>query len=95
MARGTDGTILHYTAVRLRVNGQGNLRMRLIPMGGVGPVTLPVHAMSSVVPKDPTILTNMRDQHAQLEIKTTAINEVFTINKIMIFVKPSGNGYPQ
>lgn len=51
--------------------------------------------MSALTNREPTVLANFIDQRAQLEGKTTLINETFNISKITIFVKPVATGYPQ
>jgi hypothetical protein len=51
--------------------------------------------MQAATNKEPVVLSNFTDQRVQLELKTTELNEVFNISKIVIFAKPVATGYPQ
>ena len=44
---------------------------------------------------EPVSLANFTDQRAQIEFKTTEINETFSISRMVIFVRPTATGYPQ
>ena len=87
--------INHYGAVRMRVVGSGNLRMKLLSLDEVKSVTLVPFIMEDPAWKEPTRLANFTQQRAQLEISTTNINDYFTISKIVIFVKPTATSYPE
>jgi hypothetical protein len=89
-----EGGVIHYGAVRLRVNGSGNLQMRLISLDEVKERVLVPIAMSTLTNKEPNRLTNFTQQRAQLEIKTTEMDEVFNISKIVIFIKPVATSFP-
>lgn len=89
------GEVVHFGAVRFRVNGAGNLRTFLSSMDDVSLQTLVPYIMALTTKREPTILANFSEQRARLELGTTAIDEVFTISKIVIFVKPIFSGYPQ
>jgi hypothetical protein len=90
-----NGEIIHFGAARLRVTGSGNLRCSLHSLDDVSNLTLPVIAMSAATDKEPVILANFNNQRGCFEFKTTAIDETFRIDKIMIFVKATASGYPQ
>lgn len=94
MARGSVGKILHAVAVRMRVVGSGNLQIFLRSLDDVRNVQLTSHPMATTTNIEPTILANFQEQRIQLELKTTLINEIFTISRIVIFVKPVAEGYP-
>lgn len=89
-------SLTHFGAVRLRVNGVGNLKLTLIPLGTDDPpqslVDIP---MSNTTGRWPNQLANMIQQKAQLELRTTEIDEVFQLNQIIFFVKEVATGYPQ
>ncbi len=89
------GEILHYTAVRYRLNGSGNLQTFLRSLDNINNIQLIDIIMSALTNREPTILSNFIDQRAQIEIKTTLIDETFTISKMMIFVKPIASEYPR
>ena len=86
----------HFGAVRLRVLGAGNLKLKLIPLGTDNPphdlVDIPMNQVTGVYPNQ---LANMIHQKAQLEIKTTEIDEVFLLKQIIFYVKVVATGYPR
>lgn len=93
MAKGT-GDIIHAVATRIRVVGSGNLQLYLRSLDNVRNVQLANITMASTTNKEPITLANFKEQRIQLELKTTLIDETFTISKIVIFVKPVAEGYP-
>ena len=86
--------INHFNAVRFHITGSGNLRLKLIS-SGVEEITLTSLVMSSITNKFPTVNTNFLQYHAQLEVKTTEIDEVFVIKEMHIYVKPTFTSSPQ
>jgi hypothetical protein len=88
------GEILHTVGVRYRVTGSGNLQTFLRSLDDVRNVQLANISMSATTNREPTILANFQEQRVQLELKTTVMNEVFTISKIVLFVKPVAETYP-
>ena len=84
----------HFNTVRFRVKGSGNLQLALRSLDNIRSTSLTAIIMASSTNREPTRLCNFIEQRAQLEIKTTAINETFTISKIIIFVKPFATEYP-
>lgn len=95
MAKTGEGLINHYGLVRLRLTGSGNLRMRLLSLDEVRQRVLSPIAMVDPAYKEPTRLSNFTQQRAQLEIKTTAINETFKVSKVVVFIKQVAASYPQ
>ena len=90
----------HFNAIRLRVLGIGNLKLNLLSLPNysgdpVTTLTLTPVVMSTSTAIQPTVLSNFVGQRAQLELTTTELNEVFKINRIIIFVRPIASGYPQ
>lgn len=86
--------ISHFTAVRIRVVGTGKLRMRMLSMDEVVEQTLVPFTMIGQTNIQPTRLCNFTQQRAQLEIKTTAKDEIFKINRIILFAKEVFTSYP-
>ena len=87
-------SICHCTAIRLRATGTGNLQASLRSLDDVRTSALtqiPLAAANRVLP---IRLANFEEQYMQLELATTVIDEVVTINKIAIFLKPVANEYP-
>lgn len=85
--------ILHFGGVRIRVNGTGYLRMRFLSLDNIDTQTLVPFTMATLPGKQPTRLANFISQRGMLEISTTAIDEVFRINKIILFSKPLWTSY--
>lgn len=93
--QGLAGEILHAAAVRLRVTGSGNLNLYLRSLDNVRNVQLTNIPMSATTNREPTVIANFQEQRIQLELGTTEIDETFTISRIVVFVKPIAEGYPQ
>lgn len=89
------GELLHFNATRMRLNGSGNLLQFLRSLDNVRWIQLPTITMATLTNREPTVITNLIEQRAQLEVRTTGINEVFSISKIMVYVKPTATGYVQ
>lgn len=87
--------IVHFGAVRIRVTGTGDLKMKLISLGDVHEKVLADSVMSDPAYKLINVWTNFNQQRARLRVETTEIDEVFSINKIILYVKPVATGYPQ
>lgn len=92
---GGEGYISHYEAVRLRVRGEGLLRMRWYSMDDVKTKILAPLTMIASTNKELVRKTNFQQQRAKLEIKTSAIDEHFLISKIVVYAKPVAESYPQ
>lgn len=90
----TEGSVLHFGAVRFRLRGSGVLRSELRSLDDAVTVALPNIQMASTTAKEPTVLAHMNQQRAYLHIETTDINETLDISKIVIFVKPVFTGLP-
>lgn len=90
-----EETVNHYGAVRLRAVGSAALKLILYSLDEVKQF----HAKDLTIKSKNNIelnrLTNFTQQRAKLEIRTTEINEVLQINKVIIFVKPVAKSYPE
>ena len=90
--------INHYNAIRVRVKGTGDLRLRLLSLPDNNEVQreqiLTPIDMDNIGRNIPTVLANFKEHAAQLEIKTTEIDEQFVINRIIIYVLPTETSYP-
>jgi hypothetical protein len=86
--------ILHFGSIKLRVNGTGNLMPTLYSLDDSANQILVSMVMSTSPGKEPVRLSNFLAQRASLELKTTVINEIFRINRIILFVKPIYSSYP-
>lgn len=90
-----EGSVLHFGSVRFRITGQGNFLSQLVSLDDVVSVDLPDLTMEAATAKEPLLLTNFVQQRACLVGKTEGINEVFSVSKIVIFVRPIQSGYAQ
>lgn len=84
----------HFNAVRLRLQGTGNLKMKLWSMDDMRSVdiaALPMHLTTNIQPTRPS---NIIEQRVAFEFKTTEINEYLKINRIILFARQFGTEYP-
>lgn len=89
-----DEGICHYNAVRIRVVGSGVLQMAFFSLdNAINEVIAPV-IMSNTSGIEPRSLANFITQRAFLELKTTEIDEIFNVNRIVVFAKPLWSEYP-
>lgn len=86
--------ILHTTMVRLRVTGVGNLKMKFYSLDNTREYDLGNMNLSLSPGRDLDRLCNVIEQRAFFEIKTTEINEVFRINRIIVYARPFASQYP-
>lgn len=91
----TEGLIHHFGAIRFRVKGSGNLKLRLLSLDEVYQNILVPLVITSLTNKELNRLSNFTQQRAKLEIKTEEINEYFEISKIVIYVTPVATNYPE
>ena len=96
LSEGSSGeNITHFAAIRVRVNGAANLQVKVFSYDDVRSKTLVAIPVIQQNRKILTRLVNFSEQRASFELKTTAIDEVFRINRITIFGKEVFTGYPQ
>lgn len=84
----------HVVAVRLRVKGSGSLQLSLQDLDNVRTVTIFPITMQALTRIEPLRQTNFQSQRIRLTGTTTAIDENFSINRIVIFAKPVAMDYP-
>ncbi len=95
LSEGSSGeSISHFAAIRVRVVGTGSLQMTVYSLDDVKSKTLVALTMSAASRIIPTRLVNFMEQRASFELKTTAIDEKFRINRIVIFSKEVYSSYP-
>lgn len=92
--RSMGENIQHFTAVRMRLTGQGNLDMTLQSTDDVNIQTLVPFAMAVVTNIQPTRLANFVEQRASLRLSTDLINEYFIINRIILYQREYGSSFP-
>lgn len=86
--------IMHFTAIRLRVTGTGNLLPTLFSLDDIITQTLIAIPITPTSSKHLTRLCNMQTDKIAIELKTTVINEVFHVNRIILFAKEVFAEYP-
>lgn len=87
-------SISHFAAIRVRVNGTGNLKMSVYSLDDIKSKTLVPFVMTPLTRIIPTRLVNFMEQRAAFELMTTEIDEYFRINRIIIFSKETFTSYP-
>lgn len=84
----------HVVGVRLRVTGNGNLRMNVSDLDTTQTVGITPLVMAAATRIEPTKLTNFQSQRIRLQGGTYEINEWFWIRRIIFFAKPVVVEYP-
>lgn len=85
--------IQHFGAIRLRVNGTGNLKPKFLSLDDVRTLDLVPIIMATLTDREPTRLANFMSQRARLRLGTTEKDEIFKINRVIIFVKETYSEY--
>ena len=86
--------IVHFTGIRLRVNGTGNMRPTMYSLDRVLTLTLVPIPMLETTDRQLLRLANFQSQRMSLELKTTEINERFRINRVIIFAREVFTDFP-
>lgn len=86
--------ILHFGAVRLRINGSGKLNMKLITTDDAESTTLLPLTIEESTSRQPTRLCNFLTQRAKLELSTDGYDDFMNVNRIIIYIKPTYTSYP-
>ena len=92
---GSPSYLIHFGAVRLRINGSGNLKILLKSFDDVNIYYLTDLVLATTTNREALILSNYIDQRGRLHIELTEINESFNVSKIVVFTKVVATGYPQ
>ena len=87
--------LVHFGAVRMRVTGSGNLKSTIYSQDEVRAVTVAPIAMEETTDKQPTRPTSLIAERAMYKIYTDMKDEVFFIQRIIIYSKPIYSGYPE
>jgi len=87
-------SISHFAAIRVRVNGTGNLKMQVFSLDDVRTKQLVPFVMQVQARIIPTRIVNFMEQRASFQLQTTELGERFRINRIVIFTKAIFTSYP-
>lgn len=94
MPKKSSGQILHFGAVTYRVKGTGNLFSTLRSLQNADNVILNQLVLRQITDRELTVLSNFNKQRAQLDVRTFVFDEVFELNKIIIWTRPTSTSYP-
>ena len=87
-------SISHFAAIRIRINGNGSLRMTVFSLDDVRSKELVPFIMATTTRIIPTRLVNFMEQRACFELKTTERGEKFRINRIIVFMRETFSSHP-
>ena len=90
----SQDNIVHYTSVRMRILGSGQLEMTMFSQDDIFSSTLAPFNMNATTNIRPNRLMNFQHQRAYLRGRTDTINEWFKINKIVFYAKEVFVDYP-
>lgn len=94
-SQGSSGEFInHFTGIRVRVAGTGVLRPTMHGQDSVTSSVLPTITMATTNRFSNFVLANVVEQRVGLELKTTAIDETFTIHRIVLFARPMATMTP-
>ena len=94
-SEGSGGeNIQHFSTVRLRVTGQGSLKMVVHSLDFMRFKTLTPLALESRSRIQPNRIVNFVEQRACFEFQVTDIDEYFRINRIVVFMKEIYTSHP-
>lgn len=95
VSQGSSGeNISHFTGIRMRVLGSGQLDMTLYSLSEVESQELVPFTMANPNSREPFRLCNFNQQRCTLRIGTDAIDEQFTITRVIIFAKQIWTSFP-
>ncbi len=90
----TDSAINHYSQIRMRVRGEGDLRILMDAEDSLPQTEFLAIPMTPTTGRLRDRLINFQSQYASLTIKTTDFGDYFSIDRIVIFAKGLWNEYP-
>ena len=89
----SEENIIHYNSIRPRVVGTGNLRPTFYDLSQtVSSVLVPIPMNNSG--RQILRLANFQSQRAFLKFETLVIDEVFNVNRVVVFTKLLFTMYP-
>ena len=93
-ANGGDG-IFHFGALRFRgLRGSGTLQIRLNSTDDVRFQNLAQPILSSTSPRDQLVLANFSEERASVKVRTSLIDEKFSLTGLQVYAKPIWSGGP-
>lgn len=89
-----DQNVLHVGAVRFRVTGTGNFIISLQGLNNLTPQTLATLALSATNVIEQTRLSNFNGQKVSMSLSVAMKDELFNLNRAILFVKPVASSVP-
>lgn len=93
-AGSSQDNIVHFTSVRMRIIGSGQLDMTMYSQDDIYSQDLSPFTMRAATNIRPNRLMNFQHQKVQLKGSTDVIGEWFSINKIVFYAKEVFADYP-
>ncbi len=90
-----DENILHTASTKLSVKGSGELELSLLDLDSITEQVLSPLTMASATENEPVTYANFQSQRTKLKGLTDTINEIFNIDRIIIFVKKLWTDFPK
>ncbi len=84
----------HFTGVRMRVIGSGNLKLKFQSLDEVEEEVMAELPLSSSTSRESFRLANMTTFRAALRVEVDEINEWFKIGSIVIYTKRVASEFP-
>lgn len=95
MTEGSGGeNISHFSTIRLRAVGHGNLKIKVWSLDDVKSKDLVPLVLADKNRIQPNRLVNFVEQRASFEIWTTDLDEWFRINRISVYLKEIFTSHP-
>lgn len=95
MASQTTGEIIHYSYIRFRATGVGNLQivLRSLDPNNVNYI-VPSVPLQVTTNRNPLVWCNFQDQNVQLHGFVQNLGEDFFVTRIILYGKPVAFNYP-
>jgi hypothetical protein len=86
--------VSHIAVIRVRVTGVGNLLLKVFSLDDIKSKTLVPFKLQKAGRVIPTRLVNFTEQRVSFELRTSAMEEKFRINRIVVFAKQVATSRP-
>ncbi len=94
-SEGSSGeNIQHFSTLRIRVLGQGNLKMRAYSLDDVKTKDLVPFTLKLLNRIEPNRIVNVVEQRVSFELWTEEVDEWFRINRIIVYAKEIFTSHP-
>ena len=95
LSEGSGGeNISHFSTIRIRATGKGNLRMKVFSLDFVREKELVSFPLQSATRIQPNRIVNFVEQRACFDLFTTEMDEHVKINRIIVYMKEIYTSHP-